>query len=311
MKKYYLNIDTPTIIKQLSAQPEALLNFINQFNMDIPINLTSIPEINQILTIYKYYYTNILFFKKSSDQSEIATIQFSQHFFKNSSITNFEQLEQHCQVICEKYGYHCQTGKTNGIYGPYIWKTNQEKTYTTEVLNKHYHVKVIFMSDFIASGWLRYYSLGAYGTAGWADKDGTLYAVDSVYPDKTSPDFLISLLKHETQHLIDYQQFPFLTSETLEFRAKIIELLYYNNPNKLNNIIDEAKNNPNNGHAYASYLLLQLFKKISFNITNINDQNYDKIKPILKTIFDTHTNYLRILKEKSSLKHFVDHYTIS
>ena len=53
----------------------------------------------------------------------------------------------------------------------------------------------------------------------------TLYCVEWAYAPDTE-NFEVSYLKHEAQHLADFQRFPGLPSAELEYRAKLTELAF-------------------------------------------------------------------------------------
>jgi hypothetical protein len=61
---------------------------------------------------------------------------------------------------------------------------------------------------------------------GWAIKeDANLYCNKGDY-DLNSEHFKVSYLKHETIHFTDLNEYPQLSSADLEYRAKLIELMY-------------------------------------------------------------------------------------
>jgi hypothetical protein len=65
-------------------------------------------------------------------------------------------------------------------------------------------------------------------------------------------------LKHEAQHVEDRKKFPGISSVHLEYRAKLVELIYAVNFKAFLYILAEAcADNPNNTHSYAAYLIVK------------------------------------------------------
>ena len=87
--------------------------------------------------------------------------------------------------------------------------------------------------------------------------DGIINCVKGSY-DVESENFQVSLLKHEAQHAMDLAAYKNLLSEVLEYRAKLVELIYSRERNLLPCFLDEAdRSDPNNGHALASARLIE------------------------------------------------------
>lgn len=308
MRKNYLHVNTTTILKTLSSSPDQLMQFTNLFNMDIPVTTTTITVINKLLSVYKLYYRNVLFLRQDTTSAEKESIKYFHKLFPNQTVESFDEMENIFSEICTSNGYCFQGGKTTGYYGPYIWLTNSTIDYSVDLLGTIHTVSVTFMDDFISRGWLRYYSSDLYGAAGWANTDGKLYAMNDAYPSRNDDTFNISYLKHETQHLIDYKEYPTLKSDSLEFRAKIIELIYYNDTEKLYKIIEESNNNPENSHSYASFMIVKLLEFYKLKLNNIDIQTLTIIKNKLKSIFDIHSKYLNNNTNDNELITFIEWY---
>ena len=107
-----------------------------------------------------------------------------------------------------------------------------------------------------------YLTFGQFGTGGWASKDGTINCVEKAY-DFESDRFQISFLKHEAQHTVDMKQFPGITATELEYRAKLVELIYFNDAGLLQKFLSEAdESKTNDGHAMASARLKREFANV-------------------------------------------------
>ena len=156
------------------------------------------------------------------------------------------------QSAFEAAGYHALFGKTQGYYGPYIWRDTIPTTYRVELPGGTANYTVNILKGFVFRGWMDYLTFGKYGTGGWASPDGTINCVEQAY-DFASERFLVSLLKHEAQHTVDMKHFPEITPAELEYRAKLVELLYSGDPGLLQKFLSEAdESKANDAHAVAS-----------------------------------------------------------
>ena len=163
-----------------------------------------------------------------------------------------ELLAERLQAVFEQNGYHALFGKTQGYYGPYIWKDTVPTVYCVELPSGTAEYMVNILRGFVFRSWMDYLTFGRYGTGGWALPDGTINCIEQAY-DFESERFLVSLLKHEAQHTIDMKQFPGITPAELEYRAKLVELHYSSDLELLQKFLSEAdESKAGDGHAIAS-----------------------------------------------------------
>ena len=168
-------------------------------------------------------------------------------------------LTRRLQSAFEAQGYHALFGKTQGYYGPYIWRDTVPTTYRVELPGGTAEYTVNILRGFVFRGWMDYLTFGRYGTGGWASPDGTINCIEQAY-DFESERFLVSLLKHEAQHTVDMKQFPQITPAELEYRAKLVELHYSSNLGLLQKFLSEAdESKTNDSHALASARLKREF----------------------------------------------------
>ena len=168
-------------------------------------------------------------------------------------------LVEKLQSMFERGGYHALFGKTQGYYGPYIWRDTVPTVYHVELPDTAAEYTVNILKGFIFRSWMDYLTFGRYGTDGWASPDGTINCIAQAY-DFESERFLVSLLKHEAQHIVDMRQFPGITPTELEYRAKLVELHYSGDLGllqKLSSQADERK--VSDSHAVASARLKREF----------------------------------------------------
>ena len=156
------------------------------------------------------------------------------------------------QAMFEAEGYHALFGKTQGYFGPYIWRETVPTVYRVELPGGAAEYTVNILRGFIFRSWMDYLTFGRYGTGGWASPDGTINCIEQAY-DFESERFLVSLLKHEAQHTVDMKQFPGITPAELEYRAKLVELHYSGDLGLLQKFLSEAdESKADDSHAAAS-----------------------------------------------------------
>ena len=163
-----------------------------------------------------------------------------------------DQLAQRLCAVFEGNGYHALFGKTQGYYGPYIWRETVPTVYRVELPGGTAEYTVNILKGFVFRSWMDYLTFGRFGTRGWASPDGTINCIEQAY-DFDSQRFLVSLLKHEAQHIVDMKQFPGITPTELEYRAKLVELHYSSDLGMLQKFLSEAdERKTNDSHSIAS-----------------------------------------------------------
>ena len=191
-------------------------------------------------------------------------------------------LTARLQSVFEAAGYHALFGKTQGYYGPYIWRDTVPTTYCVELPDGTAKYTVNILKGFVFRGWMDYLTFGKYGTGGWASPDGTINCVEQAY-DFESERFLVSLLKHEAQHTVDMRQFPGISPAELEYRAKLVELHYANDLGLLQKLLSEAdESKVSDSHAVAS-------ARIKREFTDTNQQSLSCIQARALELFHAHT----------------------
>ena len=168
-------------------------------------------------------------------------------------------LTERLESVFEANGFHALFGKTQGYYGPYIWRNTVPTAYRVELPGGTAEYSVNILKGFVFRSWMDYLTFGRYGTGGWASPDGTINCIEQAY-DFESERFLVSLLKHEAQHTADMKKFPEITPAELEYRAKLVELHYSGDLGLLQKFLSEAdESKANDSHAVASARLKREF----------------------------------------------------
>lgn len=196
-----------------------------------------------------------LFFKKENRK----------HQFTSEPI-DLTNLEKNYIAYLKDKGYHANDlGRTGFLYDLIIWKDVTEKIYDVALIEGSVRVKVNFIDKFVSLGWLGYARLGR-GPGGWATTE-ELFCVSELYPDLDSETFLVSYLKHEGQHFLDYKNFPDIPSKDMEYRAKLLEVAFLDERLMylINSFIDGGKYDITNSHPYANYCIIRDLSEILFN----------------------------------------------
>lgn len=218
-----------------------------------------IPDrLNDILRLYQVYYRDT-FYCGLPEAAAADKLLTGLKALLDVPDADEAQLTERLQVLFEAEGYHALFGKTQGYYGPYIWRDTVPTLYRVELPDKTAEYTVNILKGFVFRSWMDYLTFGRYGTGGWASPDGTINCIEQAY-DFESERFLVSLLKHEAQHTIDMKQFPGITPAELEYRAKLVELRYFNDLGLLQKFLSEAnESKTDDSHAVASARIQQEF----------------------------------------------------
>lgn len=218
-----------------------------------------VPDfLNQILLQYQVYYRDV--FYCGLPETEAAD-KLRKQLKALLDMPDAEEalLAEQLQSAFEAKGYHALFGKTQGYYGPYVWKDTVPTVYSVELPEGTAQYTVNILGGFVFRSWMDYLTFGRFGTRGWASPDGTINCIEQAY-DFESERFLVSLLKHEAQHTVDMKQFPGITPAELEYRAKLVELHYSSDLGLLQEFLSAAdESRASDGHALASARLKREF----------------------------------------------------
>ena len=221
-----------------------------------------LPELlNNILRQYQIYYRDV-FYCGLQEADAAGKLLTQLKVILNLSDADEKLLVEQLQSVYNEYGYHALFGKTQGFYGPYIWRETVPTTYRVELPSGTAEYTVNILKDFVFCSWMDYLTFGRFGTKGWASPDGTINCVEHAN-DFESEQFRINLLKHEAQHTVDMKQFPGITPTELEYRAKLVELHYSNNMELLQMFLSKADaGRTDDSHAMASVRLKNEFETV-------------------------------------------------
>ena len=244
-------------------------------------------ELNDILRLYQIYYRDT--FYCGLPEAEAADKLLKQLRARlHVPDADEARLAERLQAVFEAEGYHALFGKTQGYYGPYIWRDTVPTVYCVALPGGTAEYTVNILKGFVFRSWMDYLTFGRYGTGGWASPDGTINCIEQAY-DFESERFLVSLLKHEAQHTVDMKRFPGITPAELEYRAKLVELHYTGSLELLREFLSEAdEGKANDSHAAAS-------ARIRREFADTDQTELSRVQARALELFHVHT---REMKEK-------------
>ena len=241
-----------------------------------------IPDrLNDILRLYQIYFRDT--FYCGLPEAEAAEKLLAQlKILLDMPDATEALLAEQLQSVFEANGYHALFGKTQGYYGPYIWRDTVPTVYRVELPDGTAEYTVNILKGFVFRSWMDYLTFGRFGTGGWASPDGTINCIEQGY-DFESERFLVSLLKHEAQHTVDMNQFPGITPAELEYRAKLVELHYSSDLGLLQeflSVADERRTGDSHGVASA---------KIKLEFADTDQQSLSCIQARALELLHAHT----------------------
>jgi len=217
---------------------------------------TGDAQLDAILNAYQAYFQACFTpsdqLLEAAEQSARQTLSAKLGAMLNRPEADLGTLEEIAKAKFEAAGWHFLGGTTQGYYGPHIWRATTRTDYDVEIPSGMETVTVFWMDGFLMRSWLDWLSEGEVGAGGWA-KDEGLYCVRKVYADKLdTPAFQVSFLKHEAQHHADFRLGE-LEPWLLEYRAKLVELIYTPDSSFLASLLASADlSSKANSHACAA-----------------------------------------------------------
>ena len=241
-----------------------------------------IPDrLNDILRLYQIYFRDAFYCGLPEAEAAEKLLAQLKVLLDMPDATEALLAEQ-LQSVFEANGYHALFGKTQGYYGPYIWRDTVPTVYRVELPDGTAEYTVNILKGFVFRSWMDYLTFGRFGTGGWASPDGTINCIEQGY-DFESERFRVSLLKHEAQHTVDMNQFPGITPAELEYRAKLVELHYSSDLGLLQEFLSVAdERRTGDSHAAAS-------AKIKLEFADTDQQSLSCIQARALELLHAHT----------------------
>ena len=254
IRRFFLNGDIKGAIAYMREHEEYkdILPAYTAIFEDGEYRTFEVPDaLNDILRQYQVYYRDV-FYCGLPEAEAADKLRTRLKALLHLPDAGEELLTERLRSAFEAEGYHALFGKTQGYYGPYIWRDTVPTVYRVELPGGTAEYTVNILKGFVFRSWMDYLTFGRFGTGGWASPDGTINCIEQAY-DFESERFLVSLLKHEAQHAVDMKRFPAITPAELEYRAKLVELHYSGDLGLLQKFVSEAdESRADDSHAAAS-----------------------------------------------------------
>lgn len=291
----YLRSIEPKSKEIIELEQQYTARFITQ-NEELTID-TDDQWIKSIISAYHQYFRKVLTKIETLEQAEQSLYTDLQACLPGKNPADMTEVENALADIFAEKGYFFLGGVTAPFRGPYIWRKTEATTFTVEIPHTIQDLTVYMMSDFILDSWIGYATFHKKTVGGWAKEDG-IYCNSKSYDNIDDDQFQISYLKHEAQHVYDYEHFPELSSAELEYRAKLVELIYSKEHSLLEKFLNEAKDDPKFPHSYAAYqikknLTLSLFDgEFELDRQAWLDRDYQEIALAASELFQRNTREL-------------------
>lgn len=288
ISQFFLNGDIKGAIAYMRDHEEFkdILPAYTAIFEDCKYRTFEIPDmLNDILRLYQIYFRDT-FYCGLSEADAAGKLIKQLRTLLNMPNADEESLTEQLKSLFEANGYHALFGKTQGYYGPYIWRDTIPTVYRVELPDGTAEYTVNILKGFVFRSWMDYLTFGRYGTGGWASPDGTINCIEQAY-DFESERFLVSLLKHEAQHTLDMKNFPGITPAELEYRAKLVELIYSVNLGLLQKFLSEAdENRAGDSHAAAS---ARIKRELACEFADTDQTELSRIQTRAQTLLRAHT----------------------
>ena len=261
ISQFFLNGDIKGAIAYMRGHEEYkdVLPAYTAIFEDCQYRTYDLPDrLNEILRLYQVYFRDTFYCGLPEAEAADRLLTWLKAFLHMPDADE-AVLAERLQTAFAAEGYHALFGKTQGYYGPYIWRETVPTVYRVELPGRTVEYTVNILKGFIFRSWMDYLTFGRYGTGGWTSPDGTINCIEQAY-DFESERFQVSLLKHEAQHAEDMKRFPGIIPAELEYRAKLVELHYSSDPGLLQKFLSEAdESRPDDSHAAASARIRRAF----------------------------------------------------
>lgn len=247
-------------LARFPEQAELYRQYMSLYQQEHYLSYDVDSQLQDILLAYQKYYRDAFYLEQSPEEAAEG-LRARLAGLLGAGAASLDELEELTAEAFHAGGFHFLGGRTGGCYGPYIWRTEELRRYEVELPESVQEYAVKLLGGFVMESWLSYLTFGLSGTGGWSNGDGLIHCVKRHY-DLESESFQVSLLKHEAQHASDQSRYPGMSSADLEYRAKLVELIYSEERQLLGRFLQEADAaNPGSGHGLAAERIVRGFAR--------------------------------------------------
>ena len=247
-------------LARFPEQAELYRQYMSLYQQEQYLSYDVDSQLQDILLAYQKYYRDAFYLEQSPEEAAEG-LRARLAGLLGAGAASLDEREELAAEAFRAGGFHFLGGRTGGCYGPYIWRTEELRRYEVELPEGVQEYAVKLLGGFVMESWLSYLTFGLSGTGGWSNGDGLIHCVKRHY-DLESESFRVSLLKHEAQHASDQSRYPGMSSADLEYRAKLVELIYSEERQLLGRFLQEADAaNPGSGHGLAAERIVRGFAR--------------------------------------------------
>jgi len=241
--------------------------------------------VNDISNIYREYWRTELLKAKSENRTDSTLYNNLVDYISSNNLTTISKdslsksikNDSELKTIFDREGFKSKFFYRNGFQDLLIWDKESIKKYVVDLPKDTINTTVVFIDNYILKGYDGYATFNSTEIGGWAIKESaTLHCNGGEY-DLTSEKFEISYLKHESLHFTDLNEYPNLSAPDLEYRSKIIELMYCTKKTMHDRITEfltgANSKNRTHSHPYANYSIIKNLSEIIFHTEYESDFN--------------------------------------
>ena len=113
-----------------------------------------VPDrLNELLRLYQVYYRDTFYVGLPEAEAADKLLAQMKRLLGMPDAAE-ETLTEQLQAVFEAEGYHTLFGKTQGYYGPYIWKETVPTVYRVELPGGTAEYAVNILKGFVFRGWI-------------------------------------------------------------------------------------------------------------------------------------------------------------
>jgi hypothetical protein len=268
-------------------------------------DISSSVAINQIANTYRQYWSaKLLGIPEATDEQlfeDLAMILERPPLADGAAPRDPDVVFGALLELIEAEGLYATSFYLNGMYGLKIWEEQSSEMHQISLPNETIDVEVVRIENYLLRGMNSYFTLNAYADGGWVATNQKVYCNVDEY-DFDSEKFLVSFLKHEGQHYADLKKFPNLTGADLEYRSKLVELMYCTDAIRYallkKFVLNASGEDRAFSHAYANRNLIQNLSQILFDEPYVEDLDswdsisFKRVNAAAKALFEENCEQL-------------------
>jgi hypothetical protein len=240
---------------------------LSRLNADAPTTAALSAEeagtfVRDLLLLYRAYWRSGALDEAARPAAERALIAGLARLLGRPALKDVDEAEPLIAARLKAAGLFSREGRTGVFHDLMIWRRDTQRVETVPLPEGANATQVNYLDGFISRGWSSYFTCDRTGTGGWTTNDGLFVIVPS-YDSLTNENFRVNFLAHESQHYSDKKRFGDMPSWRLEYRAKLVELVYADTTH--DQVLDGFNSNQGDDtadpHSYANKRVLEALER--------------------------------------------------